>query len=121
VFGPTPASNREIAVQTRSLMQILNEVGGQVNVPESHITEGRAAPGLANASTSEEIIRYMRIHSSTTRSAHAFLSVPYRGYWFWIDDRDLATKRAFALLMMLFALADTGDKKALPLVTIEAQ
>lgn len=27
----------------------------------------------------------------------------------------------FALLMMLFALADTGEKKGLPLVTIPAQ
>src|SRR5262249_48786887 len=35
VFGPTPASGREIAVQTRSLIQILVEVGGQVSVPPS--------------------------------------------------------------------------------------
>lgn len=28
VFGLTPASDRELAVQTRSLVQILNEVGG---------------------------------------------------------------------------------------------
>jgi hypothetical protein len=47
--------------------------------------------------------------------------VPYRGHWFWIDDRDLLTKRNFALLMLLFALTDTGEKKAVPLLTIPAQ
>jgi hypothetical protein len=67
------------------------------------------------------VIRYMRVHSSAERSAQAFLSVPYRDHWFWIDDRGLATKRNFALLMLLFALADTREKKGLPLLTIRAQ
>lgn len=120
-FGPTPASGREIAVQTRSLVQILMEVGGEVSVPASHIAEGRATPGLADPAAAAETIRHIRIHSSTERSAQAFLSVPYRDHWFWIDDRDLATKRNFALLMLLFSLADTGEKKGVPLVTIPAQ
>jgi hypothetical protein len=121
VFGPTPASNREIAVQTRSLVQILVEVGGQVSVPASHLAEGRATRGLTDSTGGSEVIRYMRVHSSAERSPQAFLSVPYRDHWFWIDDRDLATKRNFALLMLLFALADTGEKKGLPLLTIPAQ
>jgi hypothetical protein len=121
VFGPTPASNREIAVQTRSLVQILMEVGGQVSVPASHIAEGRATPGLTDATGGAAVIRYMHVHSSAERSAHAFLSVPYRDHWFWIDDRDLTTKRNFALLMLLFALADTGEKKGVPLLTIPVQ
>jgi hypothetical protein len=121
VFGPTPASDREIAVQTRSLTQILIEVGGQVSVPAAHIQEGRATPALADAGPGAEVLQYMRIHSSPERSAHAFISVPYRDLWFWIDDRDLATKRNFALLMLLFALADTGEKKGAPLLTIPTQ
>jgi hypothetical protein len=121
VFGPTPASRREIAVQTRSLVQILMEVGGQVSVPAAHLAEGRAAPGLTDPTGGAEVIRYMRVHSSAERSPEAFLSVPYRDHWFWIDDRDLTTKRNFALLMLLFALADTGEKKAVPLLTIPTQ
>jgi hypothetical protein len=120
VFGPTPASAREIAVQTRSLVQILVEVGGQVSAPASHVAEGRATPGLP-VTDGIEVLRYMRIHSSAERSPHAFLSVPYRDHWFWIDDRDLATKRSFSLLMLLFSLADTGEKKGVPLLTIPAQ
>jgi hypothetical protein len=120
VFGPTPASDREIAVQTRSLVQILIEVGGHVSVPASHLAEGRATPALTDLPTAETI-GYVRIHSSTERSPQAFLSVPYREHWFWIDDRDLTSKRNFSLLMLLFALADTGDKKGAPLLTIPAQ
>jgi len=121
VFVPTPASDREIAVQTRSMVQILMEVGGQVSVPATHIAEGRATPGLTDAGTDDEVLHYMRIHSSPDRAAQAFISVPYRDHWFWIDDRDLTTKRNFALLMLLFSLADTGEKKGVPLLTIPTQ
>jgi hypothetical protein len=108
-------------VQTRSLVQILTEVGGQVEVPAADITEGRAVPGVSDLPADAETLSFMRIHSSKHRPADAFLSVPYRHHWFWIDDRDLPTKRNFALLMMLFSLADTGEKKGLPLITIQAQ
>jgi hypothetical protein len=119
-FGPTSASSREIALQTRSLTQILIEVGGQVSVPAAHLAEDRATPGATDLLGGEPLT-YMHIRSSPEQLPHAFLSVPYRDHWFWIDDRDLKTKRNFALLMLLFSLADTGEKKSLPLLTIPAQ
>jgi hypothetical protein len=120
VFGPTAASDREIAVQTRSLAQILQEVGGQVEVPAEDVAQGRTWAGLSDPGAAE-ILHLMTIHSSQERSPLAFISVPYRDHWFWIDDRDLASKRNFTLLMLLFSLADTGEKKGLPLITIPAQ
>jgi len=62
-----------------------------------------------------------RIGCSPKRPADAFVSVGYRDRWFWIDDCDLKTKRAFSLLMMLFTLADSGQREPLPLITIPAQ
>ncbi len=85
-----------------------------VAVPPEHIAEGRATPGL-------ETNAPFRITSTRKRPADAFAAVNYRDRWFWIDDRDLKTKRAFALLMMLFTLGDTGQHESLPLITIPAQ
>ena len=51
----------------------------------------------------------------------AFVAVDYRDHWFWIDDRELVSKRSFSLMMLLFTLADTGEKESLPLITIPAQ
>jgi hypothetical protein len=121
VFGATASSDREIAMQTRSLLEIMSEVGAQVDIPPAHITEGRATPGLTAQPGEGQHIRFIHIHSSRERSAEAFLSIRYRDHWFWIDDRDLLSKRNFTFLMLLFSLADTGEKKSLPVITIPAQ
>jgi len=90
-------------------------------VPPQHITEGRATPGFDSLTAVPEQQRLMHIRSSKEKPANACVAVSYRGYWFWIDDRDLKTKRAFAFMMMLFTLSETGEKENLPLITIPAQ
>jgi hypothetical protein len=114
VFGATPGNDRELAVMTRSMTQIMGMLSAYVQVPEAHIAEGRATPGLGGAAA-------LRIACSPRRPSEAFAAVAYRDLWFWIDDRDLKTKRAFALLMMLGTMADTGEHPPLPLITIPTQ
>jgi hypothetical protein len=63
----------------------------------------------------------MRIFSATEKPPDTFAAIPYRGHWYWIDDRDLKSKRVFAFMLMLFTLADTGEKESPPLITIPAQ
>jgi hypothetical protein len=61
------------------------------------------------------------VHSGKQKPPEAFASVFYKDHWFWIDDGDWRTKRAFAFIMFLFTLADTGSPERLPLITIPAQ
>ncbi len=114
VFGATASNEREIAVITRSPLQIMGMMSMYADVPLEHIAEGRAVPGLATEGN-------FHIRCSRKRPTNAFTAAPYRDYWFWIDDRDLKTKRAFALFLMLFTLGDTGQHEPLPLITIPAQ
>jgi hypothetical protein len=44
--------------------------------------------------------------------------VPYHNSWFYIDDRDFASKRMFSLIMLLFTLVEPATKDEAPLVTI---
>jgi len=48
----------------------------------------------------------------TEAPADAYAAVPYKGYWYWIDDTDIASKRTFTFLMILFSLAETGQTTA---------
>ena len=122
VFGALGANDRELAMQTRSMMRILSILAGQVDVPAEHIAQGRTMPGLNETDQpGGPAVRLARILSSKSKPADAYVAVQYRDHWFWIDDCDLKSKRAFAFMLLLFSLSDSGEKEALPLITIPAQ
>jgi hypothetical protein len=62
----------------------------------------------------------IRIHSSVERPGYAFIAVPYRDHWFWIDDRDFRSKALFTFLMFIFSLTETGGKEGAPIITVPA-
>jgi hypothetical protein len=98
----------------------MTTMAAQVEVPSADVAQGRATPGLEAQDGAPQTRGLLRIQSSKSKPADASVAVFYRGAWFWIDDRDLRSKRAFAFMLMLFTLADTGAKENLPLITIPA-
>jgi hypothetical protein len=114
-YGLPNRSSHEIAVQSRSLLNVLTMFSHHVEIPAQDITDGRASAGRA---ADEQPAPVVRIRSSRDRPSDAFVAVQYRTHWFWIDDRDLVTKRAFALIMLLFSMADTGATTGHPILTI---
>jgi hypothetical protein len=117
VFGSVPKDNLEIAVETRSMLELMLELASGVDVPPSDLAEGRAIPGrsLPGEAPPEPLIR---VRYGKTAPADAFVAVPYRHMWFWIDDTDRASKTKFTFLMILFSLAQAGQPSAAPLVTV---
>ena len=120
-FGATAGHDKELAVLTRSILQIMSTMAAQAEVPVQDVEQGRATPGFRHGDEALALHRLLRIQCSKRKPADASVAVPYRGQWFWIDDRDLRSKRAFAFMLMLFTLSDTGQKESLPLITIPAQ
>jgi len=121
VFSATAANDRELAILTRPLLAIMNTLATLVDVPPEHVTDGRATPGFTLTGMPSDAQRPVRIRSSKEKPSDAYVAVPYRDHWFWIDDRDLKSKRTFAFMMLLFTLSETGEKDNLPLITIPAQ
>jgi len=123
VFGSSSTNDKEVAVLTRSLMHQMMMMASQVDVPAEDVSQGRATPGweVVTHAGDTNAVRLVEIHSSKAKPAEAFVTVNYRNHWFWINDRDLKSKRVFSFMMMLFTLADTGEKEPMPLITIPAQ
>jgi hypothetical protein len=63
----------------------------------------------------------MRIRSSSQEPEDAFVAIPYRSYWFWIDDKDLGAKGFFLFLLFILSLAYNGMQEGAPVVTIPAR
>ncbi|MBU4371271.1 MAG: hypothetical protein KKH02_12440 [Proteobacteria bacterium] len=121
VYGIVPENNREIAIQTFPMMHLLSFLAARVEVPEEDIREGRASPGVREAKGITDNNGRFGIKCSDSKPQDAFVSVAYRNRWFWVDDRDLESKRAISLIMLIFTLTDTGKQESLPQITIPAQ
>jgi len=119
-YGLVPRSRREVAVLSRSMLEIMLQLGFGVDLPPEHAKEGRALPGRAKAGDAK-VEPLVHIRSGAEAPADAYAAVPYKGYWYWIDDTDIASKRAFTFLLILFSLAETGQSAAAPIVTVPSR
>jgi uncharacterized protein YceK len=119
-YSSMRGAENELAVNSRSMLQIMGAFASYVDVPDVHLKEHRAVPGLEHLS-SDGRRDIVTIRSGTDRPKDAYASVQYRDHWFWVDDSDWLTKRALTAVMFFFTLADTGSAEQLPLVTIPAQ
>jgi hypothetical protein len=119
-FGSLQRNRNEIALLSRSILEILVEFSGGVDVPEQHLSENRAAARALVPETRRKLQPLAHIRSSTERPTDAYTAVRYRDHWFWVDDRDIYSKRAFSFLMMFSSIAETGIAPQAPIITIPA-
>ncbi len=120
VYSPSAGAEGELAVGSRSMLQIMAAMASYIDVPESDLKDGRAIPSLRSGGDSEKSDS-VQIKCSKEKPVNAFATVHYRGQWFWVDDRDWRTKRAFTAIMFLFTMAENSGEEKLPLITIPAQ
>jgi hypothetical protein len=119
-YSPMPGSGSELAVNSRSMLQILTAFASYVDVPKADVEAHRALPSPEDVAGAKRE-NAVRIRSGDEKPAEAYAAVQYRGHWFWVDDGDFQTKRALTAVMFFFTLTDTGADDKLPLVTIPAQ
>lgn len=117
LYSPMRGEPHELAVTSRSMLQILQAFASYVEVPPEQLAAGVAAPPFEQPGA-----RFVgRIHSGKDKPRDAYAAVQYRDHWFWVDASDWAAKRALTAVIFFFTLADTGGNDKLPLVTIPAQ
>ena len=120
-FGSLNRNDTEIAFLTRSMLDMLTETATGVDIPAAHLAENRVTkPLLGNTEGEINIQRIVHVHSSEHKPdpKDIYAAIQYRGYWFWIDDRDINSKRGMSFLMTLFTLASPGASIAPPVLTI---
>jgi hypothetical protein len=121
VYGSVAANDKEIAMLTRSMLEILIDLSSYIEVPAASTVERRTyatpAPEVVSGALMAPLIRIL---SSSESPRDAFTAVPYRQDWYWIDDKDFASKRLFSFIMFLFTLTETEGKQGAPVITIPA-
>ncbi|MFO0847685.1 MAG: hypothetical protein U0871_03855 [Gemmataceae bacterium] len=111
-------------LETRSLLQVLYFLSHGVTVPPEHLTSGvaplTAGPDGAGFDWDTVLGGLFKVCWATGHKPPpcARVAVRYRGYWFYIDDRDRDTKATFALLLDLSRLELAGKAGNTPILTL---
>ncbi len=116
-YGFAHEEGAEIAVLTRSMLQIIIMLSYQVDIPDEHISSGQAISSTYEG-YGDSGRRLIDIRSTIEKPEDAFVAVPYNGYWFWVSKSDYASKRVFSFVMILLSLAEDGESARLPLITV---
>ena len=118
VYGSVPTSDSELAMVTRSMLEILMDLASGIEAPPDDVARG-VVPQARRFENDEGYPPLIRIRSGPSAPPDAFVSVQYHGHWFWIDETDYPSKGLFSFVMIVFSLMDTAPKGQ-PLVTIPA-
>lgn len=112
----------EIGIMTRSLLSTMYYLSLGVNVPPRDIAAGIVAttqnPDGSLFDWKGVVGDLINIEWSDYYPEHAYLAIHYRGYWFYIDDSDVNSKRTFVLLQQIYNLQAKQQEKETPILTI---
>ena len=104
-----------VAVLTKSILDMMIDLARQVDVPQEHIDEGRTMPTFVDTGLGGPLFK---VQSSLEEPEMPYVAIRDRGYWYYIDDRDLMSKRTFGVVQILLSLTDAGEQAKGPVVSI---
>lgn len=124
--GEPAAGLDKLDLEPRSLLQVLFFVANGVELPPAHVQAG-IAPLTVEADG--RLFDWQQVLGGLFKVCWAdgkkpppaaHVAVRYKGYWFYIDERDSDTKATFALLVELARLQLSTDKGggAAPVLTL---
>ena len=119
-YGLIPKDKHEVAIISRSMLELMIQLGFGIDLPPSDVAEGRVLKGLGKPGVRQPNA-LLFIRSGPNKPDDAFVSVQYKKNHFWIEDTDLPSKRMFTFMMILFSLAETGQTFTGPIVTVPSR
>jgi hypothetical protein len=113
IYAPFAPDDRTLAIQTRSIIQMLSAMSGFIDIPPekvSYTAKGyELPPGIS---------RPFQVQTGPDRPEESFAEIKYKGDWYWIENTDLASKRVFTLMLFLTTLTNYGGEKGKAVLTI---
>jgi hypothetical protein len=112
----------EVPIKLKSCFGILYDLAWNVEVPGKDVERGLALefkPLRGNMMKRKGLHQgLINVRSSSARPGDAYVSVFYRGCWYYIADDDTRSKAYFVLVGTIFSLQAGELHTALPLLTL---
>lgn len=113
VYSPFLVGGDMLAIQTRSVLQMMLAMSRFVDVPTDKAN--RATPALELSAGTRVPFR---IHVGRDEPEDAYAAYRYHDDWYWIDHQDLASKRVFTLMLFITTLTNYSSDGNAPVLTI---
>lgn len=113
MYAPYANDPGILAIQTRSIIQMLVALSGFIAIPPEN--RSYAAGGYQLASG---VAKPFHVNSGPNRPDGSFAQIEYRGDWYWIDNDDLMSKRVFTLMLFLTTLTNYAGAEQGAVLTI---
>ncbi|MBC8549831.1 MAG: hypothetical protein H8D23_09275 [Candidatus Brocadiales bacterium] len=111
-----------ISIRTRSVMGILYLLSQSVEVPQEDVRKGKVTTTKYEDGRpfywSDLFSNFFQIKSSSVKPSDPYISMKYRGSWFYLDDTDVESKRTYALFRQIFAIQAGKIKIERPTLTL---
>ncbi|MCY0991783.1 hypothetical protein OV203_31885 [Nannocystis sp. ILAH1] len=120
--APRPDEVGAVQLVTRSLLGGMYYVSHGVEVPAEDYAIGRVPTTRDGDGNVFDWARMtgalMRVHHGSREPKNAYVSVFYRGLWFWIADNDLDSKSTFSFITQVLELQSGEIKNTAPVLTL---
>jgi len=119
--GSVADNDREIAILTRSIMQVMTDLASTIEVPADDIVEGAVFSPQRSVEQERMFPALLTVRHGASPPDNAYVAIPYRKRWFWVDDREQRSKQILTFLMLMFSLTEGAPSQSAPVVTIPAR
>ena len=116
MYAPFKIDSKTLAIQTRSVIQMLSAMSGFIDIPAE--TASYTVPGYDLSQTSGLPFHVL---SGPDRPEKSFAEVKYGDYWYWIQNTDISSKRVFSLMLFITTLTNQASDENVPVLTIPTQ
>lgn len=112
-------NSKELVLSTRSVLGTMAYLSQGVSVPGQHLEAGLVSVDFGGKTTQGIIFDLFQVKVQKEKPKHAGLGVPFKGYWFYIDEKDISSKRTIGALnsLMRLKIRATGAQ-TVPVLTL---
>jgi hypothetical protein len=109
----------EFILSTRSVLATMAYLSQGVMVPEQDSAIGAVSNKPKNEPPKGIISDLFQVKVQKEKPTHASLAVPYKGYWYYIDDADISSIRTIGVLNSLMRLKiKAAGAQNIPVLTL---
>ncbi|MBI5582055.1 MAG: hypothetical protein HY895_23095 [Deltaproteobacteria bacterium] len=109
----------DFILSTRSVLGTMAYLAQGVTVPEQHLETGVVSMNPKDGSANGTISDLFQVKVRKEKPTNASLAVPYKGYWFYIDETDISSKRTIGVLNSLMRLkVRAAGGQNIPILTL---